>query len=223
MDPDRDARELSAQSQADGDATGWFERLYVASLDGGAVVPWDRAAPSQLLVQWAQQRQLSGAGRSALVVGCGLGRDAEYVAGLGYDTVAFDISPTAVRTAQLRHPDSPVRYVTADLLDPPEQWLAAHDLVVESMTVQALPDPPRRAAIHNVGRLVKPAGTLIVLAAAKTEANAVEPGPPWPLARDEIEAFTGSGLNVVEIAEIPDSTDPTVVRWRAEFRRPALT
>ena len=223
MDPDLDARELSAQSLATGDATGWFERLYAASLDGDAVVPWDRATPSQLLVQWMQQRQVDGAGRSALVVGCGFGRDAEFVAGLGYDTAAFDISPTAVRTAQLRHPDSPVHYVTADLLDPPEQWLAAYDLVIESMNVQALPDPPRHTAIHNVGRLVKPAGTLIVLAAAETEANATEPGPPWPLARDEIESFTESGLDVVAIEEIPDATDPTVVRWRAEFRRPTLT
>src|SRR5258708_7714077 len=117
MDPDEQTRAIAAESLAAGDPTGWFERLYAAAQDGAAVVPWDRAAPSQLLVQWAQRRQITGVGRSALIVGCGLGRDAEYVAGLGYETVAFDISETAVRAARLRHPDSPVRYVVADLLD----------------------------------------------------------------------------------------------------------
>jgi 2-polyprenyl-3-methyl-5-hydroxy-6-metoxy-1,4-benzoquinol methylase len=89
------------------------------------------------------------AGRSAVVVGCGFGRGAEHLAGLGFRTVAFDISPTAVRAARARHPDSPVRYQTADLLDPPTGWRPGFDLVLESMTVQALPvelrerPPPR--------------------------------------------------------------------------------
>jgi ubiquinone/menaquinone biosynthesis C-methylase UbiE len=77
------------------------------------------------------------------VVGCGLGDDAEYVAGRGFDTVAFDISASAIRAARRRYPDSAVHYVTADLLDPPGEWERAFDLVVESLTLQALPDPRR--------------------------------------------------------------------------------
>jgi 2-polyprenyl-3-methyl-5-hydroxy-6-metoxy-1,4-benzoquinol methylase len=49
-----------------------------------------------MLVEWAQNRGVDGRGRRALVVGCGLGQDAEYVAGHGFDAVAFDIAPTAV-------------------------------------------------------------------------------------------------------------------------------
>jgi SAM-dependent methyltransferase len=86
--------------------------------------------------------------------------------------VAFDVAETAVRVAQQRHPGTSVEYVTADLLDPPVEWLRGFDLVVEVFTVQALPDPPRRTAIGNVGRLVAPGGTLIVIAARPEQTGA---------------------------------------------------
>jgi SAM-dependent methyltransferase len=219
-DPDEQTRRLAAEALAVDDPTGWFERLYAAAEEGEAVVPWDRRAPHQLLVQWAQSRQLRGAGRRALVVGCGLGRDAEFVAGLGFDTVAFDISDTAVRTARRRFPDTRVRYLVADLLDPPAHWQHAYDLVVESMTIQALPDPPRREAIARVTQMVRPGGTLIVVAAARDDMDDPDPGPPWPLIWSEIDAFTAGGLQAVLIEDLHDAEQPTVHRWRAEFCRP---
>ena len=149
---DEQGDRLAARSIAAGDPTGWFDRLYAAGVAGEVPMPWDREVPHPLLVQWAQARGLSGAGRRTIVVGCGLGADAEYVAGLGYDTVAFDVAETAVRVARQRHPGTTVRYVTADLLDLPAARVRAFDLVVEVITVQALPDPPRRTAIINVGR-----------------------------------------------------------------------
>ena len=216
MTADEDARRLSAAALAAGDATGWFEQLYAEAGKGAAEVPWDLPRPSALLAEWARRSEVTGAGRSALVVGCGLGRDAEFLAGLGFATRAFDISETAVRTARERHPDSPVEYEVADLLDPPQHWRGAFDLVVESNNVQALPAPIRSRAIANVAPMVAPGGTLLVLAAAATSAAA--DGPPWPLTRAEVESFAAEGLSVVSIEEIPDTDDKLVVRWRAEFR-----
>ena len=109
-------------------------------------------------MEWVEARRPDGAGRRAIVVGSGLGDDAELVAGLGYATVAFDIAPTAVRTAQERFPGSAVEYRTADLLDPPPGWPGAFDLVVECITVQSLPDPPRREAIRASPSWSLPAG-----------------------------------------------------------------
>lgn len=102
-DPDEHVRRLAAESLTGDDPTGWFERLYTQASAGQAVVPWDRGAPHALLVDWADGRH--GTGR-ALVVGCGLGSDAEFVAGLGYDTVAFDVSVSAVRASRERFPGS---------------------------------------------------------------------------------------------------------------------
>jgi SAM-dependent methyltransferase len=217
-DPDEQARRLAAESLAEADATGWFERLYAAASAGDAVVPWDRGGPQQLLVEWAEARQLSGDGGRALVVGCGLGDDAEYVAGRGFETVAFDVSATAIDTARSRHPDSAVDYRTADLLDPPPEWTGAFELVVESLTVQSLPESAHRSAIDHVRRFVRSGGTLIVIAFAGLDGEAFE-GPPWPLRRDEIEAFASDGLTIVGIEDVPFPDSPMAHRWRAEFRR----
>jgi methyltransferase family protein len=198
---------------------GWFERLYAAAEEGRAVIPWAHRAPHWMLVQWAETRALTGTGRRALVVGSGLGDDAEFISGLGFDTVAFDIAATAVRTARRRFPDSAVDYVTADLLDPPARWRWAFDLVVESRTVQSLPIPLHPQAIARVGEMVARGGTLIVIAAAQDAADRPDQGPPWPLTRAEIEAFATGDLRAVRIEHVPDPREPTVRRWRAEFRR----
>jgi SAM-dependent methyltransferase len=219
-DPDEQARRLAAESLDADDPTGWFERLYAAATHGEAAVPWDRGAPHRLLVDWARAHGVDGGGRRALVVGCGLGEDAEYVAGLGFDTVAFDIAPTAVRAARDRFPGSPVRYLTADLLAPPAEWGQAFDLVVESLTVQALPRTLRPAAIARVAGMAAPEGTLVVIAAAREESDGPVDGPPWPLTRAEVEAFAASGLRTVRIEDIRDPADPGVRRWRAEFTLP---
>lgn len=186
-------------------------------------MPWARTEPQPLLTQWAEERQVTGSGRRAVVAGCGLGADAEYVARLGFDTVAFDVAATAIRVARQRFPGTRVRYVTADLLKPPGEWLRAFDLVVEIITVQALPEPPRHEAIVNVGRLVGADGTLIAIAAARDESETPVNPPPWPLTRGEVDAFGTDGLVLVRLDDVADPVQPTVRRWRAEFTRPRLS
>ncbi|MEU8106968.1 methyltransferase domain-containing protein [Nonomuraea muscovyensis] len=214
-DPDADARRLAAEHLRGGDATGWFERLYAESATGDAVVPWDARAPHPLLVEWALER--AGKGGRALVVGAGLGDDAEYVARLGYDTVAFDVSPSAVRLAQRRFPGTRVAYQAANLLDPPAGWREAFDLVVEVMTVQSLPEHLHGPALERVAGFVRPGGTLVVIASARDEDGPVF-APPWPLTPAEIGAFAEHGL----VADrIEDLREPERRRWRAMFTRPS--
>lgn len=223
IDPDEQTRSFAGESLAVGDPTGWFERLYSAADVGEAIVPWDRGAPHRLLVEWTKQRDLDGDGRRAVVIGSGLGEDAEYLARRGFATTGFDIAPTAIEGARRRFPDSAVRYLVADLLDLPVRWRGAFDLVIEIFTVQALPVSYHRLATHNVGSLVVPGGTLLVIAAARAAAHdAVDiDGPPWPLTRQEIDAFAGYGIEPVQIEDIPVPDDPDAHRWRAEFRRTA--
>lgn len=225
VDPDEQTRNLARASLATGDPTGWFERLYAGAEDGEAVVPWDRGAPHWLLVDWAEQSDLDGRGKRAVVIGSGLGEDAEYLARRGFTTAGFDIAPTAIDAARRRFPDSPVQYLVADLLDLPVRWRGAFDLVVEIFTVQALPPGYRRQATHNTGTLVAPDGTLLVIAAVRAAARDANDGevngPPWPLTRREIDAFAGYGIEPVRIEDIPLPDDPGAHRWRAEFRRAA--
>jgi SAM-dependent methyltransferase len=216
---DRDATRLARASLAADDPTGWFERLYAAAETGDAIVPWDRAGPHPLLQEWIARRGLDATGRRAVVVGAGPGHDAELLSGLGFATVAFDVSETAVRAARSRFPRSRVDYVAADLLHPPAEWHQAFDLVVEIMTVQALPDPPRATAIAQVSGLVGPGGTLLAVAAARHEGEPAADGPPWPLTRREIDGFATGGLEPVSI-EIARHAQSPADWWRAELRRP---
>jgi SAM-dependent methyltransferase len=219
MAPHEDTDRLSAAALAAGEPTSWFEKLYAEAEAGTAEVPWDRPQPTALLADWARRAGLSGAGRPAVVVGCGPGRDAEFVAGLGFATTGFDIAATAIRAARSRHPGSPVDYRVADLFDLPPEWRRRFDLVVESNNVQALPGDLRSRAVAAVRSLVAPGGTLLVVAASATAWD--DAGPPWPLTRAEVESFAGDGLTAESIEEIPAEDDPLVRRWRAVFNAPA--
>ncbi len=208
------ADELAAQAIAEGTPTAWFDRLYAAGRRGDVSMPWDRTEPQPVLVEWAKDRGVSGTGRTAVVVGCGLGRDAEFVAGLGYETTAFDVADTPIRIVRERYPESRVHYVVADVLHAPAEWARAFDLVVESYTVQALPVAVRAAATRAVAGLVAPGGSLVVIAFARPDGEPPRTSPPWPLTRAEVDAFATGGLVPVSVGRgRADST-----RWLAEFR-----
>ena len=216
-DPDAYSRRLARESLTDDDPSGWFDRLYTAAEAGETRVPWDRGTPHPLLVEWAEDRGVHGPGR-ALVVGCGLGFDAEHVAGLGFDTTAFDVSRTAVETTRRRYPDSAVRYEVADVLDPPPGWDSAFDLVVESLTVQSLPERVRTSATDAISALVAPGGTLLVIAAARADDEPTD-GPPWPLTRADVDRFAAGRLRGVRVEPLESADNPGLMRWRAEFVR----
>jgi SAM-dependent methyltransferase len=218
-------RRLVSDALAADDATGWFEPLYAAAAEHDAAPPWNSDEPRALLREWVELRVVHGDGRrSAIVVGCGLGADAEYVASLGFITTAFDLSPTAIRLAREQHPGSDVDYRVADLLALSPAWHRAFDLVVECWTVQALPDPPRADAIANIADLVAPGGTLIVVAHGRADDGPedVAAGPPWPQPRATIDAFAApaTGLQLVDPALVPDPERGGRPGWRAEYRRP---
>jgi SAM-dependent methyltransferase len=211
---------LTAQALAAGDPAGWFELFYRAAAAGQVELPWDRAEPHRLLTRWAAERGLDGSGRRAVVVGCGQGADAEYLARLGFQVVAFDIAETAISLARQRYPDSAVRYQAADLLHPPREWRHAFDLVVEIITVQALPEPPQRQAIANVGRLARHGGTLLAVEAVRGDHERAPELGPWPLSRADMDAFGTDGLVLAGIKLAAGPGGPADLHWLAEFRRP---
>jgi DNA-binding transcriptional ArsR family regulator len=104
-------------------------------------MPFHRHGPHPPLVEWGERRNLVGTGRRAVVVGCGLGADAEYVASRGYQTTGFDISEAAVRIARRRHPGSSVAIVNLMV-----QYHATVD-----RAFAALADPTRRAVLERLG------------------------------------------------------------------------
>lgn len=198
-----------------GDVTGWFEQLYVESERDGFAISWVDLAPNPYLVAWLGRQPAPPLGR-ALVVGCGYGDDAELLADFGLAVTAFDIAPSAVARCRSRFPESRVRYEVADALQPPDEWLAAFDLVFEAYTIQVLHGAARTVCARSIGRMVAPAGRLLVVARSRTDAD--PPGTmPWPLMRRELAAFGVSGLSLASLEEILEPGDPQVPRFVAEF------
>jgi SAM-dependent methyltransferase len=212
-DWDERADELSAEAIGSGEPTAWFDRLYAEGAAGDVSLPWDRTEPQVLLREWVERERVDGTGKRAVVVGCGLGADAAYLAGLGFATTGFDISETAVALATERTAGTGVDLQAADLLDLPVAWLGAFDLVVEIFTVQALPDPPRAEAIEAVAGLVAPGGTLLAIAFRYDGSEPADVGPPFPLTRETMEALATDGLELARLEELPGP------RWRGEYRR----
>jgi SAM-dependent methyltransferase len=213
-DWDELAGRLGAEAVAAGDPTRWYEQLWAAGARGDVDLPWDRTAPHDLL------DVPPGAGASAVVVGAGLGADAEHLASLGYAVTAFDISPSAVDAVRARHPGSPVDYRVADLTAVPDDLAGRFDLVVEIYTLQALHPSVRPAAVSGVRRLLAPGGRALVVQMVREDGAPVGDEPPWLMDRAEVEALAGDDVVLDELDRSAHPTRPDAPdRWRAVLRR----
>lgn len=211
------ARALAQEALARGEPVAWFEALYRQAGGDPAQVPWADLAPHPALVAWLDRAGDLARAR-AVVVGCGLGDDAEEVARRGARVTAFDVSPAAVAWCRARFPGSPVDYQVGDLLDPPPTWREAFDLVVEVYTLQALPAALRARAARGVADLVAPGGRAVVVCRGRDEGEEVE-GPPWPLARSDLAPFVEAGLR--EVAFVDAREDGGGRLFTVEHRRDA--
>lgn len=210
-------RALAAAALAEGWPSGWFDQIYVEAAADPSQVPWADLAPNPSLVQWAGSRELDGSGERALKVGCGLGDDAEFLAGLGFEVCAFDISQTAIGWCRRRFPDSRVRYEVGDLLALPEAWSGAFDLVLEAYTLQVLPEAVRAQALGGLPGLLAPGGELLIVARGRDPED--DPGQlPWPLTRAELDGALVGPLQRASFEDYMDGEDPPVRRFRAVYR-----
>ena len=219
MDPRARARELAAEYIGKGDPFGWFEALYRESEAGKSAIPWADARPSPFLVEFWETHGFDTTGKKALVIAGGLGDDAEQIAAWGFETLSFDISPTAIEMAKRHFPSTRVEYLVADLFRPPEEWRDSFDFVFETNTLQALPAELREAAIQKIAQFPKPGGLVLVAARGREETDP-EGDLPWPLTRREMDGFVRAGLPVESFEDFADSEPPWVRRFRALYKRP---
>jgi SAM-dependent methyltransferase len=223
-DTRRDVKRLALEAVERGDAVGWFERLYAAAGYREDRIPWSDRMPNPNLVAFRDRHGLPAEGRTAVVVGCGLGDDAVYLADLGFVVTAFDVSPTAVEWCRRRFPEAAVEWVTADLFALPASLVGRFEVVLEAYTVQALPLSRREAALRAVATLVAPDGSLLLFAMGRADgvALALADGPPWPLSVAELGVLEQAGLQAAVFEDRPDAVEPEIRRFSAEYRRTAV-
>ncbi|MEM9415294.1 MAG: class I SAM-dependent methyltransferase [Planctomycetota bacterium] len=218
------------------DYTGAFEALY-AQVEGDAGrVPWADLRPNPILRRWLDGQKVGWPSRpsgrptgetpvppipSAAVVGCGLGDDANLLAEHGYDTLGFDVAPTAIDWARRRFTHDRLRFEAADLFDLPAEWRGAFELVIEIYTFQSLPLAVRPSAMDSAASLVAPGGTLLVICRGRDED---EPATklPFPLLKSELGRISESGLVEARFEDFMDDEAPPVRRFIAEYERPRV-
>lgn len=210
---------LATEAIAQADPSAWFEVLYAEAGRDAQQVPWARLTPHPAIQAWLEANDPSGEGRSALVVGCGLGDDAENLQARGFEVTAFDISPTAIAWCQQRFPNSSVNYAVADLLALDPSWHRAFDLVLEARTIQALPLNIRDRAIAAIASLVAPGGILLAIARVRDTEEEPE-GPPWALSDTELARFQQLGLSEIQRHTFFEGENNAVKHLRIEYRAP---
>lgn len=215
----QNAREVAKPYLAGGDATGWFEPFYANAAGNPQNISWADLTPNPNLVEWLEREGERGDGRRALVVGCGLGDDAEELARRGFVVTAFDVAPTAVVWCKERFPRSSITYEVADLLNPPEDWVGKFDFVLEIYTLQCLPPANRQHALQELARLVAPGGQLLVICRGRADTD--DPGIlPWPLFKAELSQLQGLGLQPRSFEDFLDKKgDSPTRRFRVFYQK----
>jgi len=217
-----DARERTKQIQAEyaqgGDALGWFDALYREADGDNERIPWADLEPNKFLRRWAQETNLAGNDRKALVVGCGLGDDARFLRDLNFNVTAFDISPTAIEWARRLHANTDIKFVVADLFDPPKDWFLAFEFVLEVYTIQPLPLEMRSQVIDAIANFVGLRGKLIVVTRGREDDE--EPLElPWALSRKDLSRFETNRLKQTYFEEMFGDEEEPVKRFVVEYKR----
>ena len=212
---------LATESQKS-NPTGWFEVLYSEAGGDTTQIPWARLTTHPYLEDWFNISQPQGEGCTALVVGCGLGDDAEALAKLGFQVTAFDISPTAIAWCHKRFPDSSVNYLVADLLALDPEWEQKFDLVIESRTIQALPVEMRSQVINCIASVVAVGGKLLVITRVR-DTDIVPEGPPWAISEKELAQFIKLGLQEVHRHVFySEALENTITQVWIEYKKPVF-
>lgn len=153
-----------------------------------------RTHPTALIAEWAPRLT---AGR-ALDVACGAGRNALYLAALGFAVDALDISPVALARASeaAARRKLAIRWLEADLDEDPERSLpdARYDLIVWVRYVN-------RGLMSSLSRRLGPGGHLICEQHLITSAAVVGPqSPEFRLQPGELRAWAAA-LDLLDYRE----------------------
>jgi SAM-dependent methyltransferase len=190
---------------------GWFEDVYASAQGNELVIPWASLSPNSFMRDWLDEHPFPR-GKKALVVGCGLGDDAEDLDRRGFQVTAFDISPTAIQWSRERFAKTRVHYEVLDLFQAPPRWRRSFDFIWEAYTLQSLLSPLKEKAIQRISHWVARKGTLLVVTRGKDKEDFVQ-GPPWPLIMEQMALFEDSGLKQFEFKDFKDPEKPTIRRF----------
>ncbi len=151
------------------------------------------------------QHQGIGKGKTALVIGCGMGDDAIELSQQGFMVTAFDVASSAIELCKKRFSNSSVKFVQADLLAGIPEWHGQFDFVLEIFTIQALPPKYEATLIQHISDFVAENGQLLLITEMQKAKRTFENGPPWLLNSNYISSFEAYGLKQLSLSRSNDS------------------
>jgi hypothetical protein len=158
--------------------------------------PWDRGGVPEAL-----QRFVAKASRplSALIPGCGSGYELACMLDSGWNAVAIDFSPAAVAAARTAVGRWGQQVVEADFFT--YQPLLPLDLVYERAFLCALPREMWPAVANRWASLLLPGALL----AGFFYFDDAPKGPPFGIARAQLDALLAPAFECIEDAPVNDS------------------
>jgi SAM-dependent methyltransferase len=188
----------------------------IAAYDGQADMlaeRYEKVSSERMLAEVLPVIPGGGDGRVALDVGAGTGRDATWLASLGYEVVAAEPAASMRRIAAERHGSGGIRLVSDALpsLDHVHGLGLAYDLVLLSAVWQHVAPADRPRAFRKLATLMKPGGVLVMT---------LRHGPAplgmqmYPTSTAEIEKLARAhGLEVLRVAASGDQGRRADVTW----------
>jgi len=160
---DREAvRALAAPYLREGRPADWFEPLYASAAGDASIIPWADLRPNLNLVRWLDETGLTGDGRRALDIGCGLGdttvRIADLVGARGH-VHGVDVAERMIDVAMDEASEAGVENVSFESLDVEVTSLGrTFDYAFSRMGTMFFASPV--AALRNVREALVPGGLL---------------------------------------------------------------
>ncbi|WP_417324802.1 class I SAM-dependent methyltransferase [Halarcobacter sp.] len=205
--------------QENDNPTGWFDKIYQSANGDYKEVFWADLEPSPYLISWLKEEKITKENKTAIVIGCGVGDDAEALSSFGFEVTAFDISPTAIKLCKKRFPKSKVTYIVADLFDYPKDWFESFDVVYECNTIQVLPDQYRKKARKAMSSLLAKDGYILVSCRSREEGTMLDV-IPLPLSKSEMDEFvTLDKLTEVSFLAYDDTQEPPVPHFFGIYKK----
>ncbi|MYM40948.1 methyltransferase domain-containing protein [Duganella qianjiadongensis] len=164
-----------------------FERAYT---------PWDRGAAPQALREFVA----ASAPRPSLIPGCGAAHELVLLADAGWDACAIDFAPAAVQKGRAVAGRHAARVVEADFFAWQPQGEALQ-LIYERAFLCALPPAMRPQVAARWAALLPPGGLLVGYFFFDHAAK----GPPFGIARSELEDLLGGNFDCLEDQPVSDS------------------
>jgi SAM-dependent methyltransferase len=186
---------------------------------GSSPAPWDKGFPSSHLKAAVEDGRVKP-GR-AVVLGCGTGTNAIYLAEKGFDVTAIDIAPTALNLAEdkAKKANVKIRWVLADVLAPPAD-LEPFDFIFDRGCYHGVRRGNARGYVEAAKQLSRPGTQILIIAGNANEERRY--GPPR-VKEEELRDDFSSDFDFVRLDTVRfDSRDPNrqgALAWSVLLRR----